>query len=175
MGYTHYCKKEKGYEGSEGYEEALPIIKEILKRHADIIQFEYNNDERPICNDDLIRFNGIEDEGNETFLFLNEMEEFSFCKTARKPYDVVVCECLIVLNHFMPYLIVGSDGMYGCVKDEEKGFTIDSKVLNPDGMWDEAMSNVSTFYSIYYEPICSNIRGLYYDWVLEEMATFTTG
>ena len=40
-----------------------------------------------------------------------EGNEFFFCKTAQKPYDVVVVACLAVLKHRMKDLIViSSDG-----------------------------------------------------------------
>ena len=36
---------------------------------------------------------------------------FQFCKTAQKPYDIVVTQCLVVLKHFLGDDIqVNSDG-----------------------------------------------------------------
>jgi hypothetical protein len=35
---------------------------------------------------------------------------FSFCKTARKPYDLMVQACLILYKHYFPYVSICSDG-----------------------------------------------------------------
>jgi hypothetical protein len=34
----------------------------------------------------------------------------SFCKTAHRPYDILVCCALIILHHYMPEFKVSSDG-----------------------------------------------------------------
>ena len=67
----------------------------------------------PVFGPDVIRFNGVGDDGHETFLIYRDGHEggFSFCKTAQKPYDEVVCACLIVLNHHLGDKIeISSDG-----------------------------------------------------------------
>jgi len=166
MGYTHYWRKPAGI---TGWNEALPIIKDILNRHKDIIQKESDEEGDPICDDKLIRFNGISDEGHETFWFTNEAENFAFCKTARRPYDVVVCECLLVLKHFTG-VNVSSDGMSGWLDDESSGFSIGDEVKHLDGTWGEAIRNVKEHYEISYVPICAEIReGKYYDWELQRV------
>lgn len=71
----------------------------------------------------MIWFNGIGEDGHETFVFeqshtissydrKNEQGQyFSFCKTARKPYDTAVVACLIILKHYFgDDLVVRSDG-----------------------------------------------------------------
>jgi len=35
---------------------------------------------------------------------------FSCCKTARKPYDLMVTACLILYKYYFPYVQIGSDG-----------------------------------------------------------------
>ena len=56
-------------------------------------------------------FNGAKAESYETFFFPRHYDgDFNFCKTAYKPYDIVVCGALIVLKHYMPKLKVSSDG-----------------------------------------------------------------
>jgi len=150
MGYTHYYRKPNG---TVGYHEALPIIRQILERYKDIVQFECNDDSKPICDDEQIRFNGFEKNGYETFVFNNSAEAFDCCKTGRKAYDVVVCECLIILNHFIPKLEISSDGMCGYTQDELPSFGISSIVRKPDGTWAEAIANVKEHYDIDYKPI----------------------
>lgn len=59
----------------------------------------------PQVDNDTIRFNGWRDEGHETFMVTRELspddsprdEVFDFCKTNRKPYDLAVMLCLLVM------------------------------------------------------------------------------
>jgi hypothetical protein len=59
-------------------------------------------------------FNGIGDNGHETFIFPNDLG-WNFCKTAYKPYDEVVTAALLVARtHFSPQeLEIASDGEWG--------------------------------------------------------------
>lgn len=64
---------------------------------------------------DLICFNGDErnghDLGHETFYLTREGRGFSFCKTARKPYDwLVVAALLLVEKHCPGCYEIDSDG-----------------------------------------------------------------
>lgn len=49
-----------------------------------------------IINERQVRFNGVDEDGHETFNFNLDKSAFNFCKTATKPYDKVVCGCLYV-------------------------------------------------------------------------------
>ena len=98
---------------------------------------EPSSGQKLAITDDMIWFNGREenDQGHETFhlerkstkesyrtfplkdqdgkiLEDTEKEEcFTFCKTARKPYDIVVCCCLLIAKKHLGGLIsVSSDG-----------------------------------------------------------------
>lgn len=164
MGYTHYYQSNKPV---TGYEKAVPTISKILNKYKNIIQYEYDVNEPAECNADRICFNGLGNEGHETFIF-NKMSGFKFCKTARKAYDIVVCEVLLALNWYCPELKVSSDGMSGyspadgllvgdCVNDEDV-----------DGTWAQAVANVKE-YGIKYAIVCSNMRGKYFDWELERI------
>lgn len=113
MSYTHYYKRPQWTkDDKEGYNKALPFVKEIIEEHKDILALEYNEPaKKPVATQKEIRFNGIGvDDGHETFYFSNSKRDFSFCKTARKPYDLPVCKILMVLKHFCPSLLVGSEG-----------------------------------------------------------------
>jgi len=60
--------------------------------------------------------------GHETFIVLRKVgsvdqviedgdpRHFSFCKTARKPYDLMVTACLILYKHYFPEVRISSDG-----------------------------------------------------------------
>ena len=64
-------------------------------------------------NEQIIRFNGDESKGldHETFVFeFKEEDQSDFCKTARKPYDVFVCLCLISLANNLEGFTFSSDG-----------------------------------------------------------------
>jgi len=137
MGYTHYWSFGKGSDkDEEGFNKALPIIRDICNRHKDIIVRESDEDLPPDINEEyhFIRFNGIEDDGHETFLFELTSGDFNFCKTARKPYDLPVCECLIVLAAHIPSVTISSDGF-----GRGNGY---------DGKWETAIRNVKELYGI---------------------------
>ena len=55
-------------------------------------------------NDTQVRFNGVDEDGHETFNFSLNKPDFNFCKTNVKPYDELVCGCLYIAN-----LLFGSD------------------------------------------------------------------
>jgi len=76
------------------------------------LRFEYNSEDPVVINQELIRFNGVEDDGHETFFVeRNNTSGFNFCKTACKPYDVAVGCCLIVMQNENPKnFVVSSDG-----------------------------------------------------------------
>lgn len=135
MGYTHYWKTVDTPATRQGYLMACPTIAKIVKRYIDILQYECDNAGLPIVNEKMIRFNGIEDEGHETFLF--QLGGNDFCKTARKAYDIAVCECLLVLKAFIPAMELNSDGFSAVDKDDFL-----------DGTWDEAIENVYKHYGI---------------------------
>ena len=160
MGYTHYFyTKEFTDEDKTGWKKALPIVKDILTRHANLIQYESDNRRKPVANQKMIRFNGIGEEGHETFLINAEKEQndwgsdptFAFCKTARKPYDIVVCEVLLALNAFLPNLKISSDGFSGYVNDQQDG-------LKLDGSWDQAIENVKR-YGVHYHAEIEGTHG----------------
>ena len=76
----------------------------------------------PVFNRDEIVFNGAGENGHETFAisrggpvlqpYMDESSmPFAFCKTARKPYDLLVCACLLVYKyHSAATMELSSDG-----------------------------------------------------------------
>ncbi len=74
-----------------------------LQNKAGVVIAGGDGEGSPILNDTVICFNGDARKGldHETFLVelpdQKEREGFGFCKTARKPYDTLVCLALISL------------------------------------------------------------------------------
>lgn len=75
----------------------------------------------PVINADVIRFNGADDNGYETFVlsrvpYRSQWDEdkegvFNAIKTACRPYDVVVMACILLMRHLSPYYFrFSSDG-----------------------------------------------------------------
>lgn len=147
MGYTHYYNTEHWNDRDVlGWEDAIPVIQKILQKYKDRIQFESDDTRRAVVDKHLIRFNGIGENGHETFYIENKAEQndfgtnpgFGFCKTARKPYDIAVCEVLLVLKAYCPHLHLNSDGFVGYLEDQKKKLTL-------DGVWDKAIENVKEY------------------------------
>jgi len=63
-----------------------------------------------VQGEDAIRFNGAEPLNLEAFDLSRGPAEFEFCKTSRKPYDLVVCGVLLVAKAVQPSLSIESDG-----------------------------------------------------------------
>ena len=51
-------------------------------------------------NETQVRFNGVDEDGHETFNFSIDKGGFNFCKTNVKPYDELVCGCLYIAKLF---------------------------------------------------------------------------
>lgn len=94
MGYTHYWSKE-GEINPADYKAALKDCVKIIKSKLDILAGPEATGKPKVSMG--ISFNGKDDEGHETFSLPpspDQLKKFEFCKTARKPYDVVVTACL---------------------------------------------------------------------------------
>lgn len=65
---------------------------------------------RPEFSKDIVIFNGVGDMAHETFYVGLKQLNSEFCKTARKPYDLLVCACLIASINMLGYK-VGTDGI----------------------------------------------------------------
>ena len=138
------------YDGTDG----MTRLRNIL---------EQDSDQRLEITDKEIRFNGRDegDRGHETFSLQRKSDKrledyatrldrnyiFDFCKTARKPYDIVVCCLLIILKHRLGNMIeISSDGRDG---------TNDGVYYEIDGAWSDAIKlcaeNLS--YDLTYEDL----------------------
>lgn len=144
MGYTHYWTFQQPKRGDAAKVEAL--YQKAVKDCAKIIRTYYEANgglsgytaHTPIGTYGGLLVNGKGDDAHEDFSLREHFKQnfattfyrepgFNFCKTARKPYDVVVTACLIVLKHRLgDYIDVSSDGYQ---HDWEAGLELAKRVL----------------------------------------------
>lgn len=101
MGYTHYFEQKAEVEPRRWHDVAARA-KRIIDAAPCEIRREYDESEPPTVTADLIRFNGADDAGYETFYLERSSVGFHFCKTDRRPYDAVVVAILLVLDKYAP-------------------------------------------------------------------------
>ena len=111
MGYTHYWRSTSEFPPAK-WEAAILDIKKIVNNQRELLAYEYNQPSKPpAVTKVMVRFNGRGEEGHETFLVKPKDKDFQFCKTARKPYDLAVCACLIAFKkHLGADIELSSDG-----------------------------------------------------------------
>jgi hypothetical protein len=122
MGYTHYWRFHRDKMTTEDIrntfkavsEEIKDIIDNQIPQSKEILRGGLGEGE-PIINETEIWFNGESklDMDYETFCITWKDEvPFGFCKTARKPYDLLVCLSLLsFLNHYGSNIFqLSSDG-----------------------------------------------------------------
>lgn len=123
MGYTHY-HRQKGDCPPAVWQAICHDVKKLMA--ANDVPIEGWEDD-PIITADAIIFNGVGDDAHETFdlnrcqrppyAFEEHDDEyarkgaFECCKTAYKPYDLLVCQILLVADRRAPDTYqVSSDG-----------------------------------------------------------------
>lgn len=149
MGYTHYYTPKTNYT-AEQWKEFTAACKKL---HANLPQKSksaggYHKDDpleiaggngegKPVFNKGMVWFNGKDDEkdlGHETFSILADpaQQEWSFCKTARKPYDLLVVACLIAAYQILNFRFA-SDGFNQdeTCDDLQEGIDFYNEVLQP--------------------------------------------
>ena len=145
MGYTHYwdIKKNETYDSNkmrDTFKKVSAEIKKGLNELPDKTSIKICGGNHgyptPVINESEVWFNGdpTGDMGHETFhIPIGDFYtglwkgKFAFCKTARKPYDLLVCFALISFaQHFPPKVFTySSDGDSG---DWETAFNFYEKV-----------------------------------------------
>ena len=136
MGYTTYHRADQWTEkDKEGWNNALPIIKQIFKKYDGMIQRGYYDELPPEANGCHISLNGVGDYGVETFFVKNNIHR-GFCKTRRQPYDIVVSEICLILAAHCDNFELRSDGWH-IIKSGE--------TIELDGSWNKAMKNVEEY------------------------------
>lgn len=122
MGYTHYWYRSQPFTTNEWQlikADVKKIIEYCQSTHVDL-RYEYDLKRAPSVTNTHIQFNGVAELGHDTFYITkslkyeswqdNSKPKFDFCKTARKPYDLAVCLCLLRIAHHSPTFRVSSDG-----------------------------------------------------------------
>lgn len=140
MGYTHYWR-QKGDFSQPAWDKIVQDTKKVLLVSKVPIQEDYNKKGPPIFNNSTIWFNGVGEDAHETFALQRIQEEipdyqvdksrgrFDFCKTAHKPYDLMVCATLLIAKHHAPETItLNSDGDWNY--DWEEARDLVKEVLN---------------------------------------------
>ena len=101
MGYTHYFRVTDE-RAKETMPKAAEIINDIFKSFPEVSGCLKggNGYGEPIIGGDGIVFNGDARENGDYETFRIDVRDLDscFCKTRRKPYDLAVCLCLIVLK-----------------------------------------------------------------------------
>lgn len=109
MGYTHYWRS-KGLTESE-WESLVIHTERIIEASPVSVAEEFDSpDHPPLIMEDMIRLNGIGDDGCETFLLKKGPTDFSFCKTHSRPYDEIVVAILIAAESVCKEFSWSSDG-----------------------------------------------------------------
>lgn len=130
MGYTHYVRQQRDFTHEEWkmIKSSFNKIWELSKVSLAGACGEENT--KPAVTDNKIWFNGVEDDSHEAFGIDREKKsDFEFCKTACKPYDLVVTGLLYFIKTKIPDVIeVSSDGSIDG-EDWEEGRLLASKVL----------------------------------------------
>ncbi len=113
MGYTHYWKNSEfisfTHWGLVCY--TAYILFDNAKKQGLELWSEYDEpDTAPIVCQEFIKFNGAGKEGHETFYLTREPSNFEFCKTAVKPYDMIVGALLWEVAKIVPTFSTTNDG-----------------------------------------------------------------
>lgn len=107
MAYSHYWEF-KGHiapkdleNGENKFARAAELIRKAYNKVTEMgIEIADGTGEggEPTISDSEIYFNGKGDESYETFAIRADDGEWNFCKTARRPYDLLVCVSLLAFK-----------------------------------------------------------------------------
>lgn len=122
MGYTHYLKinkltPKKGNAdlNEKRYQRAIRDCQRVIRAYSKLNGgLSGYSAHTQLGKYGGINVNGSRENAHEDFTLaehFRDNEDFSFCKTAAKPYDVIVVACLSILAHRMKGVVkVSSDG-----------------------------------------------------------------
>jgi hypothetical protein len=126
LGYTHYYYRPLNLDRNT-FQQFANDVKQIVKLAREhgikIVDWHGTPGTRPTINRNQISLNGLGVNAHESFVINRKHQPeswdkpkanglyFDFCKTARKPYDIVVAASLVAfLYHFRDQVEVHSDG-----------------------------------------------------------------
>lgn len=159
MGYTHYWIGKRSTDDNwNKFREACEILHQNLPEKTDTAGGFYKDSKlqiasgsskgKPVFDGIMVNFNGMGRElSHETFSIEKHRQDWDFCKTARKPYDLLVVACLIAAWQILDYRFA-SDGFtdYQGVKsasDLIPGMNYYNKFMRPkvpiteDMLWEQ--------------------------------------
>jgi hypothetical protein len=121
MGYSHYwhsrpVKEDKAELARKRYREfGIPALEQVFAWHRGLLARSYrDHDLPPQADEEAVAFNGMGKLAHEDFYLaipkLLSSGCRDCCKTALKPYDLPVCEALLILAWCRPGLELSSDG-----------------------------------------------------------------
>jgi len=110
MGYTHYWKINEPLERDAFGAFAAEAKKVAKLSKIMIVGWSGERTTCPEFNDAEISLNGCGEYSHETFQIREGDTGFSFCKTARKPYDEIVTGILCLFAARFPQVTISSDG-----------------------------------------------------------------
>ena len=145
MGYTHYWRTKNSTDTSwKKFTSTCRKLYKNLPATTETAGGFYKNDpieiadglgeNKPIFNNVMVYFNGKGELGHETFMIKRIPNQNSdFCKTARKPYDLLVVACLIAAYQILDYRFC-SDGFYNdnTCDDLQQGIDYYNTVIKPE-------------------------------------------
>jgi len=147
MGYTHYWKpKVSNDEDFKNFSLLCKKLNNNLPEKTNSAGGFYENDfleiadgvgkRKPTFDNTIVNFNGKGKLSHETFQISKTCAEWDFCKTARKPYDLLVVACLILAWQILDYRF-SSDGFtdYNGKKDCDDllpAMNFYNKVMKPE-------------------------------------------
>ena len=108
MGYTHYNRDVNFTNVS--WEKLCKDVRKLLKNLPESVEIQRDCGFRLISKSSIV-FNGVGEDHHETFILAKNINAFSFCKTARKPYDLAVCGVLMLASVHATSGEISSDGI----------------------------------------------------------------
>tara|TARA_S200002703_G_scaffold120632_1_gene106449 strand:+ start:29 stop:412 length:384 start_codon:yes stop_codon:yes gene_type:complete len=108
MGYTHYIQPTRNLTDQE-WATLTAQVKQILDGST-VPLAGWDGTGKPEVSTERISFNGVNDDSHESCVINREETGFSFCKTARKPYDYIVGAVYLAFQEIHGSSILSSDG-----------------------------------------------------------------
>lgn len=111
MGHTHYFNRSSGT-SKKIWDVIISDCKKAYAASGLTLYKDFNCPLAPLFGSRAIRFNGLGIEGHETFYIPKSGIVSDFCKTALKPYDLMVMMVLLIYRHHDKSFSFSSDGYW---------------------------------------------------------------